>query len=67
MQEKKELLIDKSERRAATNRRSAQWRVTWSIELLPCINFCGFLTVFCSEIRHFAKLRTVIQHLTTNE
>jgi len=44
MQDNKELLIDKSERRAATNRRLAQWRVTWLIEhstshqLLWCID-----------------------------
>ena len=45
-----------------TNRRLAQWRVTWLIDILPRINFCGILTALCSEIRHFAKLQNVVPH-----
>jgi len=35
--------------------------------ILPRINFCGVLTVLCSEIRHFAKRQTVSGHCRTTQ
>jgi len=51
----------------ATNRRLAQWRVKWLIEHSTRINFCGVLTVLCSEIRHYAKPQNVISHFKATE
>jgi hypothetical protein len=58
-----------NDRILATNRRLAQWRMKWLIEhlpaerqVLPRINFCGVLTVLCSETRHCAKRQSVIAH-----
>jgi hypothetical protein len=32
------------------------------LNILPRINFCGVLTVLCSEIRHCAKRQNVSRH-----
>jgi hypothetical protein len=50
------------QRSTAANWRLAQWRVQLLIEHLPRINFCGVLTVLCSEIRHCAKRQNVSGH-----
>ena len=37
------------------------------LNILPRINFCGMLTVLCSEIRFFAKPQTVMPNARTTE
>lgn len=50
---------DTNKESRTANRRFAQWRMTWLMNILPRINFYGVLKVLCSEICHCAKRQNV--------
>ena len=52
-------MVTLNNEKAAANRRLAQWRVMWLMNIRASYQVQCWQTVLCSEIRHCAKRQTV--------